>query len=97
MNKELSSQPFRYYDEKRCDTKQMPEHAIYLADLRDKVAMSANKPDVIRSIMPDVPTDDECLNLRAKLKGLGVNVRANRNIPKLREMLAKAEAETVPV
>lgn len=95
MNKELGSQPFRYYDEKKCDTQQLPEHAIYLADLRDKVAMAASNPDVVVSIMPGLPTDTEYLELRAKLKELGVNVRAVRKLPKLRAMLAEAEAVTV--
>lgn len=94
MNSELSSAPFRDYDEERSDTMAIPKGSIYLADLRDKVASSA-QPNTTESVMPDVPTDDECLTLRARLKKLGVNVRANRNITKLREMLAEAEAEAV--
>ena len=97
MNPELSSQPFRYYDEKKCDTQKMPEHAIYLADLRDKAAMgmTAEQGDDIEvagTITPKLSADTEYLNLRAKLKDLGVNVRAIKKLPRLRAMLAEAEA-----
>ena len=85
MNKELSSQPFRFYDTKKCDTQPLLPNAIYLADLRDQVAMSGNSE-------PEVVMDDECLELRTKLKELGVNVRAIRKLTKLRAMLAEAEA-----
>lgn len=94
MNPELSSQPFRYYDEKKCDTQKMPENAIYLADLRDKVAQGTNKA-VVGSIEPENTADAEYLELRAKLKALGVNVRAIRKLSRLRAMLAEAEAVAV--
>ncbi len=90
MNPELSSQPFRYYEEKKCDTMPMMENAIYLADLRDQVAQSQTK-DVVGRIKPEKAADAEYLELRAKLKALGVNVRAVRKLPRLRAMLAEAE------
>ena len=100
MNPELSSQPFRYYEEKKCDTMPMMENAIYLADLRDKVAMVASTKrgddiEVVGTIKPKLSAEAEYLELRAKLKALGVNVRSIRKLPRLRAMLAEAEA--VPV
>lgn len=100
MNPELSSQPFRYYEEKKCDTQKMPENAIYLADLRDKVAVGANMGqggdvEVVGTVVPKISADAEYLELRAKLKALGVNVRAVRKLSTLRAMLVEAEAVAV--
>ena len=96
MTPELSSAPFRDYKEETSDTMALPKNSLYLADLRDQVAQSKNQ-DVIGSIMPDVPSDAEYLELRAKLKNLNVNIRAVRKLSTLREMLKKAEAEAVTV
>ena len=111
MNPELSSQPFRYYEQKKCDTQKMPENAIYLADLRDKVATAANSEKLVINV-PVVETEltgdmdklgglspdpnEERMELRNKLRKLQVNPRNVRKLPKLREMLTKAEAEAVP-
>lgn len=94
MNPELSSAPFRDYAEEWSDTMALPEGALYLADLRDMVA-SSNQPTDIT--MPDIPTDDEYLDIRSKLKEMGVNPRSTKDIPKLRKMLEDAEAKVVTV
>lgn len=99
MNDHLGTEPFTFHAKKKCDLMEMPANSIYLADLRDQVALAANAKqgdNTVDAVMPDIPTDDECLALRAELKGLGVNVRAVRKIPRLREMLAEAQAKAVP-
>ena len=106
MTANLSSAPFLDHEDHMCDTLKVPANSIYLSDLRDQVAMAINKDhydgDVVEvgsglnNITVKQSPEEEYTQLRAKLKDLGVNVRAVRKLPRLREMLAKAEAEAVP-
>ncbi len=97
MSADLSSAPFRNHEAHKCDTIKLPANSIFLSDLRDQVALAANAKrgddiEVVGSIKPQPSADAEYLELRAKLKALGVNVRAIRKLPRLRAMLVEAEA-----